>query len=148
MQVEQKKLILPLNDTKYTYSVKGYTPLISNVYTCQFCKREFEPPTEEQIILGSYPLCSYRCRFNIVYRALKGYTPEQLKAISEVYQVKASKEKLVFELSRKLTPLIFSPVSPRSPNNLFGQSGHISKREEQGQTSFKKKFVCPNNLYV
>jgi len=135
MQFEQKNLISPLNETKYTYSVKNYSPLIPNIYTCQFCYKDFETPSEEQIILGTYPLCSYRCQFNIIYRALKGYNLEQLKAISEVYQVKASKEKLVFELSRKLTPLMFSPVSPRSPNNLFGQSGHISKMEEQRQTS-------------
>lgn len=108
--------------------MKVIIPSIKNTYSCQLCHKEFETENEEQIIEGSNPLCSYKCQFNIVYRALNKYSTEDLVMFLKLLNIRAEKHNAVFEISKVMTKRVY-PVSPVSPNRLNGLRGHINKKE-------------------
>lgn len=56
----------------------------SNIYSCQFCNKEFETTEIYQIVVGISPVCSDYCFFRIVYNILSQYDNEQLQNLNSL----------------------------------------------------------------
>ena len=55
-----------------------------NVYSCQFCGKWFENE-EVTIIQNFYPVCSFKCKFNLIYQTLKdNYSDENLEIMFDL----------------------------------------------------------------
>lgn len=50
-------------------------------YSCQFCGKVFRSIKEFYVIQSIQPVCSYKCKFNVVYRILKEYPNTWLKTL-------------------------------------------------------------------
>lgn len=88
---------------------------LENFYSCQFCGRIFE--NEETIILPEKsPVCSSKCKFNIIYHLLKeNYTDENLEFMDKTLKNSPSnyqfnKNIALFELSKHFSKFILSNV--------------------------------------
>jgi len=84
--------------------------ITNNYYSCQFCGKEFVDKRELCIQIGVSPVCSYKCAFNIVYKLIKKYTPEQIKVLSDYFKINFAENKIHFELTKKLMKGGYSPV--------------------------------------
>lgn len=80
---------------------------VKNFYTCQFCGKEFESKAYEYIQVGVSPVCSYRCNFNVVYRIIKKYNPEQIEFLKDYFKVNLSDNQLYFELTKRIIKEVF-----------------------------------------
>jgi hypothetical protein len=87
---------------------------IKNTYTCQFCKSEFNSEQEEYIQKGISPVCSYKCKFNVVYNIIKKLPQEMMVFLKDYFHIVCPENKLVFELTKKYLRVL-NPVSPDSP---------------------------------
>lgn len=80
-------------------------PVVPDSYSCQFCGKEFIAP-EQSIVSGVSPLCSYKCKFNLIYKTLKRYTNPELKLLWEInfpeIDFPESRTDLIFQLTKSV----------------------------------------------
>lgn len=93
--------------------------IIKNTYSCQFCGKEFEDSRDLFIQFCVSPVCSYKCGFNVVYKLLKRYTPEQIQVLLDYFNLDVEKNKVHFELTKKLMKGEYSPVIQEVQNGLL-----------------------------
>tara|TARA_Y100000310_G_C20654930_1_gene801489 strand:+ start:911 stop:1339 length:429 start_codon:yes stop_codon:yes gene_type:complete len=74
-----------------------------NIYSCQFCGRDFET-TKEYIITPEHsPICSNLCLFRFIYKILKDYDKETLYFIGKELNIIKKDMYTQKELSYNLT---------------------------------------------
>jgi len=73
-----------------------------NCYSCQFCGKDFNDKRELTIQKCVSPVCSYKCAFNVVYKIIKKYSPEQVQTLKDYFNLDVEENKIHFELTKKL----------------------------------------------
>lgn len=85
--------------------MKIVVPKITNTYTCQICKRDFDNPHEMKILLDYSPLCSNRCVFLLYYKIISKLETNTLFFLSSLLKIphfdEFSHNQLIFEVTKK-----------------------------------------------
>jgi hypothetical protein len=128
-----------------------------NIYTCQFCGKDFETPKEEYINLGFNPVCSNRCKFRLIFNLFKKFnlSKENLLVLAKNNDVKLdySKEKdfepnfLTFELTKKVINKVHLPTIKDDLLKLVQVLVQKKLVQESELEFWFKKLVQVHSLY-
>jgi len=95
--------------------MKEINVIPKNIYSCQNCGKCFENE-EVTIIPNLYPVCSFKCKFNIIYSLLKeNYSDENLKFMDKTLKKNPEKYEFkrniaIFDLSKHFSKFDLSNV--------------------------------------